>query len=162
MKEIWKDIEGYNGKYQVSNFGRVKSLYTNKYRKHGYDKDKYHKIELYINGKYQSVKIHRLVAQYFIDNPNKYPEVNHIDGDKNNNRVDNLEWCSSSYNSRHRIYTLHKNYLKPCRKIKCVETGMMFDSISEASRYINVCISSLRETIDNPKRKCKGYHWASI
>lgn len=100
MKEIWKDCKGYEGKYQVSNLGRVWSIGSQKYLKGSYDKDGY--IQVYLtakNGKTKIEKIHRLVALAFLDNPNNYPQVNHKDKNKQNNCVDNLEWCDIKYNN---------------------------------------------------------------
>lgn len=98
MEEIWKDIEGYEGKYQVSNTGEVKSL---NYRGSGKtkllrqtaDKDGYKCVIFCKNGKVKGYKVHRLVAIAFIPNPNSLPIINHKDEDKTNNCVDNLEWC---------------------------------------------------------------------
>jgi hypothetical protein len=98
--EIWKDIEGYEGLYQVSNLGNVKSLYTNKnlsYIKCGRDRE-YLSVSLSKDKKLKIYYIHRLVAETFIDNPNNYPYVNHKDENKQNNCVNNLEWCSPKYN----------------------------------------------------------------
>lgn len=118
MEEIWKDIEGYEGLYQVSNLGRIKSLgrtierigqkgksfkrtYPVKILKFGKDPKGYYRTSLALNGVNTTVKIHRIVAQAFIPNPNKLPQVNHIDGNKENNRVDNLEWCDNQENQDH-------------------------------------------------------------
>lgn len=104
-KEIWKDIENYEGLYQISSFGNVKSLnYRNTGKEHllsfGLGKD-YLYVGLSKNGKVKIFKVHRLVATAFIDNPENLPCVNHIDEDKTNNRVDNLEWCSYEYNNNY-------------------------------------------------------------
>ena len=117
MKEIWKDIEGYEGRYQVSNFGNVKSL---NYKHTGEEKimqsckDKigYLHIKLFMNGKPKMYKVHRLVAQAFIPNSNNYPQVNHKDENKINNNVNNLEWCTAKYNSNFgtRKERLRKNH----------------------------------------------------
>ena len=98
--EEWKDIEEYEGLYQVSNLGRVKSLYWNNERimKTAKDKDGYLLVNLYKNKKGKSYLVHRLVAMAFIPNPNNLPEVNHKDEDKTNNNVDNMEWCGRKYN----------------------------------------------------------------
>lgn len=161
MKEIWKDIPGYEGKYQVSNKGEIKNIKLNKYRKQRKDKDGYSIVDLFYN-KPKTFKVHRLVALSFIPNPKNLPQINHIDGNKLNNRVNNLEWCTPSFNSNHRIYALNKNYLFPCKKIKCVETNQVFDSISKASSHLNVKSSSLSIVINKSNRTCKGCHWISL
>ena len=107
MKEIWKDIKDFEGLYQISNLGRIKSLLDNKgkkreiIRKPRKAKNGYLYLNLWNNGKYKTVKIHRLVAEYFIDNVNELPVVNHIDGNKLNNSANNLEWCTYKQNTIH-------------------------------------------------------------
>lgn len=97
--EIWKDVEGYPN-YQVSNMGRVKSLKFGKERilKSGKNKWGYVLVALCKDGKQKTFKVHRLVASAFIPNPNNLSQINHIDEDKTNNRVDNLEYCDCKYN----------------------------------------------------------------
>lgn len=100
MEELWKDIEGYPG-YQVSNLGRVRS---NNYGRINYvlklrvDKDGYYRVMIKKDKKDKLFGVHRLVALTFISNPNNYPCVNHKDENKQNNCVDNLEWCTVQYN----------------------------------------------------------------
>ena len=101
MKEIWKDILGYEGLYRVSNWGRIWSCRKNKILKLHTCQSDYVYIGLHKDGKVNPYKVHRLVAQTFIPNPNNLPEVNHIDEDKNNNRWDNLEWCDHKTNCNH-------------------------------------------------------------
>lgn len=114
MEEIWKDIPGYEGFYQVSNMGRVKHLvewrgndYSARYISNPkivlphLDCNGYERIRLFMWGKGKPYRIHRLVAKAFIPNPNNYPQINHIDEDKTNNRVDNLEWCTQTYNNKY-------------------------------------------------------------
>jgi len=118
MKEIWKDIKGYEGYYQVSNLGRVKSLdrlvftngYKSKYIKlgkilsNGINGDGYEHVVLYKYGKKLTTKVHRLVAIAFIPNNSNKPEVNHIDSNRKNNKLNNLEWVTKSENIRHGYY----------------------------------------------------------
>ena len=104
--EEWRPICGYEGLYEVSNLGRVKSLGNDKTRKEKIlsqvkMKKGYLMVNLYKNGKMKTCKVHRLVAKAFLENPNGYTCVNHIDENKVNNYVDNLEWCSYKYNSNH-------------------------------------------------------------
>ena len=106
MEEIWKDIEGYEGLYQISNLGKVKSIRFNKERLLKYDKStSYLRIKLCKDGIETNYLIHRLVAKAFIPNPDNKPQVNHIDGIKTNNSVDNLEWCTASENQTHALKT---------------------------------------------------------
>ncbi len=101
MTEIWKDIKDFEGLYQISNFGRVKSLKTGKILKQTIKENGYLQIGLYKNNKKYYFLVHRLVTEAFIDNPNNYPQVNHISGIKSENNVDNLEWCNASQNGKH-------------------------------------------------------------
>lgn len=98
--EEWKDIEGYEGLYQVSNYGRVKSLKFGKEKilKPRKNKYGYFDINLCNESKVKGFRVNRLVALTFIPNPNNYPQVNHKDENKLNNCVDNLEWCDRKYN----------------------------------------------------------------
>lgn len=117
MEEIWKDIEGYEGKYQVSNLGRVKSLKRKCNVLNGYrtvnekilnlNKNRYGYVTVNLskNNKNKICTIHRLVATAFIPNPENKPQVNHIDGNKTNNIVENLEWVSKEENMQHAVNT---------------------------------------------------------
>jgi hypothetical protein len=122
-EEIWKDINGYEGFFMISNQGRVKSLdrvieHTNhglclikgKLRKLPISDKGYHKVGLNKDGKTKKFAVHRLVAQAFIPNPESKPQVNHIDGVKTNNNVSNLEWVTNYENAYHAIdMGLHNN-----------------------------------------------------
>ena len=93
--EVWKDVKHYEGLYLVSNMGRVFSLITNRYLSLSFTSKGYLKVKLQGRTEY----VHRLVALAFIPNPEGYPQINHINEIKTDNRVDNLEWCSSKYNN---------------------------------------------------------------
>ena len=145
MEEIWKDVVGYEGLYQVSNLGNVKSkrgLLKPQPRQHGY-------LAVWLYGKgghakrnARQISVHRLVAEAFIPNPNNYSEVNHLDECKTNNCVDNLEWCSHVQNSNHgtrpqRIGEKHRNGKKSkpiAQYSKSGELIRIFPSLQEASR----------------------------
>lgn len=137
MNEIFKDIAGYEGLYQVSNLGNVKSFHKGKERilKPGIEQWGYYHVILCKDGIQQKYRLHRLVAEVFLQNPNNLPEVNHKDENKKNNRVDNLEWCTSSYNKRF-------SRSKPCacfrngKLIKIYNT--MIDTESDGFSHGNV------------------------
>ena len=105
-KQVWKDIPGYEGVYQVSNTGKVRSLNyrgtgKTKILKQSTSKHGYKKVVLYKNKKGKTYLVHRLIAQTFIPNPNNWPQVNHKDENKTNNVAWNLEWCTSKYNNNY-------------------------------------------------------------
>lgn len=108
MVEVWKDIEGFEGRYQVSNLGNIKSLrYGGRYEARNLvpkvNNKGYEWVELAVNGTKKCKQIHRLVANAFIPNPKGYPIINHKDENPRNNRVDNLEWCDYKYNTNYYI-----------------------------------------------------------
>jgi len=131
MNEIWKDIKGYEGLYQVSNLGRVKSLdrmvkvygkrkmkIDEKILKPAIKRDGYCTVTLLNQGKRKYSRIHRLVAQQFIKNDYNKPEVNHKNGIKTDNRLENLEWMTTQENQNHSIYVLGKRGRLGYRKNK--------------------------------------------
>ena len=169
MNEIWKDIEGYEGLYQVSNLGRVKSL--SKYDRLGRlhverikstvnNGNGYLSVNLKHNGKQVMRTVHRLVADAFIQNKLSLPEVNHLNGDKTDNRVSNLEWCTHSENMQHSVDNgLHSDFGQ--RRVICVELNLMFDTVKDAEQWVGVKGSRI-SNVCRGKRGCKtcgGYHW---
>lgn len=127
--EQWKDIVGYEGLYQVSDMGRVKSLRKNKIMSpHSNGTSKHQKVELYLNNKVDRRFVHRLVAETFIDNPSKLPCVNHKDENPENNRLSNLEWCTYKYNTnygtaRERMVKNHDYALSTCKRLEDKNIG---------------------------------------
>lgn len=180
MIEIWKDIEGYEGYYQISNKGRVKSLRRKMwngqkiyYRKEIIMKNKvkdnrYLYVGLIRHKKTRNKYIHRLVCEAFIPNPKNKATVNHRDGDVTNNYVDNLEWATQSENNKHAYDKLgkkpspkigvknHNAKLNP-KKVKQIrilyETGSF--NISEISRYYNVTRPVIQSIL-------KGKTWTHV
>lgn len=132
MEEIWKDIAGWEGLYQVSTCGRVKSLKYGKERilKQSKNSSGYLTVSLYIEGKTFSKVVHRLVAIAFIPNPENKIEVNHIDEDKKNNRLENLNWMTSKENSNWgtRIERQVKSISKPIKVIYQDDTYEIWES----------------------------------
>lgn len=141
MKEIWKSIKGYEGLYDVSNCGRVRSYHNNK---HGLLKEP--KIITGLNGLYATVYlsknnikkthyVHRLVAEHFIANPYHLKEVDHIDGDKMNNCVTNLEWVSHEGNMHHA--STHKLFGQS-KEVYCVEDDTTYPTITELAKHLGL------------------------
>lgn len=117
MIELWAPIKGYEGLYEVSNKGRIKSLAKNagnsprkkRIRKLKETRHGYLNVSLWKFGKSKHPLVHRLVAMAFLPNPCNYPEVNHLDGDRKNANVENLEWCTTSQNIKHAFKIGNKN-----------------------------------------------------
>lgn len=104
--EVWKEIPEYDGKYYVSSYGRVKVIYKwaknkEKILSPMINKDGYYQVNLSLKKKVKHHRVHRLVAEAFVSNPNKYPMINHKDENKSNNKAENLEWCDHIYNIRY-------------------------------------------------------------
>ena len=167
--EIWKDIKGYEGKYQVSNLGNVKSLKRDKVmspivRRHGY-----FGVQLYDGkGKQKTYSIHRLVAQTFIDNPNNYAEVNHKDENKTNNCVDNLEWCTHKQNARYgtrgkRIGEKHTNNTWHSKRVAqhTLEGELIqeFPSLAQVKRELGFAQSAICNCARGKIYMAYGYTW---
>lgn len=148
--EIWKEIKETNNQYSISNYGNIRNNNTMHVLKASINRKGYVDIQLYFQGNKKKFRIHRLVAEYFIPKIENKPQVNHIDGNKLNNRVDNLEWCNNYENAHHAIeHGLWENVFLASRrtnegrKKKIIathrETGktILFESIAEAERYFN-------------------------
>jgi hypothetical protein len=152
-----KEIKGYNG-YFVSNDGVVISKRFNRPLKQYQNKDGYMMCALQKDGKSKQVRVHRLVADAFIPNPDKLPQVNHKDGNKTNNYIDNLEWVDNSRNIMHRYYNLG---LGTMRKVKCVETGVVYTSQREAERLTGINSANISSCCTHrPKyHTAGGFHW---
>lgn len=155
--EVWKDIKGFEGHYAVSSYGRVKSLdrtiQGKRFKMHIRERvmrqhvgrDGYPAIQLFLDRKPFTFKVHRLVAKAFLDNPDNLPEINHIDGNKQNNAVQNLEWCTRGHNIRHAFKTglIDPKKRRGNRKAVRRSDGVIFDSLTEAARESGTHVSDV-------------------
>ena len=176
MKEIWRDIKDYEGLYQVSNLGRVKRLaFTRKIYTRGYEQLIHYKehliktrignsgytiVALSKNAKTKTLLLHRLVAKTFIPNPENLPQVNHKDENKLNNKTDNLEWCTHTYNNNYG--TKNKRTAdKLSKQIKCLETGIIYQGFHEAGRQTGIDYRSINDCCRGRygHKTAGGYHW---
>lgn len=161
--EIWRDVAGFEGLYQVSNLGRVKSLKFGKERilkpgTYNYgrkfvilckNRDKLHKL------------VHRLVAQAFIPNPDKKPEVDHIDTNTSNNCVDNLRWVNHHENNQNPLSIIHQRDAKRTKMIPiyCYETDKIYESMIDVQRQLNVNAGSVSRCCTGKYSQTGGYHF---
>lgn len=196
--ETWKDIKGYEGLYQVSNLGRIKSLereifhpLTNTYVLHPEQilkiskgkRDRYYLVGLHQNGKLKTFSVHRLVAIAFIPNPDNKPQIDHIDGNKINNVVENLRWCTAKENcnnplrikkflgrNNHYFGKKHSDAIRQkmriaqqskVKNVKNISTNQIYPCVREAAESVGVCKSAIKQAIYR-HGTCAGYYWAYI
>ena len=165
MDEIWKDIEGYKGIYQISNKGNIKSS-PRKGTRGGLlrlteDKDGYLCVGLNKNDQRKTFKVHRLVAMAFVPNNEDLPEVNHKDENKANNCVENLEWCNHDYNSNYgtRGERIGQALSKPVYSVNEYEQVEHFSSINEAQRITGVYASNILCVIKGEYSQSGNRRW---
>lgn len=171
MEEIWKDIKGYEGLYEISNLGNVKS---SKILKKELCKNGYFRIKLFKNGKGKRFLIHRLVAIAFIPNQDDKPQVNHRDGNKQNNNVNNLEWVTSKENNihAHRAGLNKGSFGMLGKKGKLNKRAKIINQYDldgnfikswhgyyEIQRELNINISNIVACCKKRRKKAKGYIW---
>jgi hypothetical protein len=171
MKEIWKPIEGFEGLYEISNLGNVKSLRryhaSERILKAYLHTNGYLAVNLYKNGKRLTKKIHRLVAETFIENHHHLCEVNHIDGCKTNNKIENLEWCTSQQNNAHAVQTGLRKSIKnnpSCSKRIDMYSNdgvfiRTFPSMHEAERITGIAQSNITRCCHGKRKTAGGYIW---
>lgn len=166
--EVWKDIEGFEGLYQVSNMGRVRSLdrkdKNGQFRNGRVLADKhnnrgYHTVALHRDGNTKYRFVHRLVAETFIPNLDGLPEINHKDEDKTNNTVSNLEWCSRSYNNTYgtRLERVAKALECPIYAITSSGKRRYFDSVNEAARVLGLKRQGITNCLHGRRKHHRGF-----
>lgn len=161
----WKEIQGYNGRYFISSNGQIKNKYGKILKP--WIRNGYYTIGLMINKKRTNYYIHRLVAEYFLSNPDKQRNfVNHLDGDKLNNNVSNLEWCTRQENAQHAYETgllvpTVENLVRFDRKpVIRIEDGKWFSGVTEAANQMGVCEAAMSKCLNRGlSATCCGYHW---
>lgn len=166
MEEIWKTIDGYPD-YEISNKGRVKSLGNDKKRKEkilkGFKIGRgYLQVHLCKDGKIKNYLIHRLVAQAFIPNPNNLLEVNHINEDKTDNRVENLEWCNSQYNNNYGTHNerMAKTNSKPILQFsKEGDFIRKWDSATQVERELGFYQGYISSCCKGKEKSAYGFKW---
>lgn len=180
--EIWKPVKGYEGFYEVSNFGKIKSVAVFSHTagkvvmrkipmvlKPETTHDGYKRVLLSLFGKKKKYSVHRIVAAAFIPNPNNYPVVNHKDEDTANNKADNLEWCTAKYNSNYG--TLPKRISERCKNDPRISKEVVqfsidgdiintFPSINEASRQTGAPAEVISRCCKRKARTSGGFRWA--
>ena len=160
MKEIWKDIEGYEGLYQISNVGRVKRVETDRILKPLKHTKGYYRVELYKNGSQSKKLIHRLVAQAFIPNTENKPQVNHIDENKTNNVVSNLEWMTAKENLNHET---HNERMSKTKSIPIIATNIKtgesteFYGAKECARQLGLNRGNISSVLKGRRKHTGGY-----
>ena len=174
-KEVWKSIPGYEGLYQVSNFGRVKSLSRyarvhNGVRKVGERIRKpilkatgYYDVLLYKDGRRKRFLVHQLVAKAFLENPNNYKQINHKDENPKNNHLSNLEWCSQSYNNNYGNHNKKISASVPKKPVlQIADDGHViqrFNSIKDAAHHVGVLEQNISAVVRGIKKHSGGFPW---
>ena len=193
-REVWRDVVGYEGLYEVSNLGRVRSLDkeiiitgVQKRPVKGIKKGKiftpsqnpqgYYYTTLHKNKKTKTVRVHRLVAQAFIPNPENKPYIDHINTIKTDNRVQNLRWATQKENCNNKLTRKHISEAKIGKKyseerkmnmrekspfkirVMCVETGIIYKSAMEAGRQTGISQGNISSACRGERGKAGGYHW---
>lgn len=162
--EQWKAIENWE-RYEVSDLGNIRNAKTGRILKPvtRWDGRKY--VDLHWNGKRMTASVHRVVAKAFIENPDNKAQVNHINGNPSDNRVENLEWVTNQENQIHAHRVLKREpsgWCNPRKKVVCVETGVVYSSMREAARAVNANNQSLWAVCNEKRKTCRGFHWKYV
>lgn len=166
---MWKPVKNYEGLYEVSDSGEIRSLPRNGTAKHAraisqrIHKTGYMYCCLNKGNKQKNFQVHRVVAESFIPNPQNKPQVNHKNGSKIDNRVDNLEWVSQNENALHSFQKLgHKASKHGMKPIMCIETGVIYESRRDAERRLEMSNGSILHALKGKVHRAGGFHWAYV
>lgn len=182
---VWKDIPNWKGMYQASDTGLIKSVerklenqpnHANRIVKEKFlsqckNKDGYLQVNLHKNGKSYPYRVHRLVALTFLPNKDNLPEINHKDGDRENNNVLNLEWCTRQYNNAYSFHKLGRSAWSKgvfgskhplSKKIQMIKNGVVvrsFTGVRQAARELGYTLSGITACASGRRPSYKGYQW---
>lgn len=177
MVQEWRPAAGWEGLYEVSNLGQVRSVrhvitvsrsntrsfsyeIPEKLKKLSHNNTGYLTVALSRLGKTENVQVHVLVAQTFIPNPFQFNRVNHIDSNKHNNKVDNLEWCTVKGNNLHAVWNGKQSQAIP---VRCVEDNKIFPSLAECDRFYNLSYGTTAGlSITGESDVHTGYHFERV
>lgn len=159
-----KDIKNYEGLYAVTEDGRVWSYRAQKFLKPHDNGHGYMCGELCKNGSRKPYKVHRIIAETFLDNPDNKPEVNHINGNRSDNRLENLEWATSKENNQckskaAKMRSVDAATAAKLKPIHCIELNKVFDSVKAASIELGIGRSSLSNCLTGKYKTAGGYHF---
>lgn len=153
------DIKGYEDKYAITSCGKVWSYKTKRFLSTHKNSKGYERVYLCKDNGGKCLAIHKLVAMAYIPNPNNLPQINHKDENKQNNSVNNLEWCTNNYNSNYG--TRNKRMAKAKRKkVLCIELNRIFDSEKQAEKELGIGVSRISECCSGKNKTAGGYHWS--
>ena len=166
ISEEWRAVVGYEGLYEVSNLGNVRSIARNttsgKILKNIPDTKGYLHVGLCKEGKKRTYKVHRLVAEAFIPNPDNLPQVNHKNEDKTDNRVENLEYCDSKYNNNYGTHTERVAKARSIPVAQYTKSGILvqtYEGIKEAARRTGSNRGNIIECCKGKLKSCGGFIW---
>ena len=167
--EIWKDVVGYEGYYQVSNLGRVKSLNYRGSKKEkilatNLERTGYVRTHLCKEGQHKTIRIHRLVAEAFLPNPDNKNCIDHINTNRADNRVENLRWVTHEENCNNDLTRKNNGNKAVCkrRKVMCIETGIIYELAMEAYRQTGVNQGNINRCCNGKGKRAGGYSWKYV
>ena len=165
MIEVWKPIDGFEDYYSVSNHGQIFSIRRRKILRPKVDRYGYKQVVLSVGGKSYYKPVHRLVAQSFVENPNNYPTVNHINEIKADNRAVNLEWLSVAANDNHGTRNQRMSMSKcnqPIEQVFPDGTTVQYLGVKDAARKTGINRCCIAQCCKNIRKTAGGYQWRYI